>query len=128
MPPIRILHVDDDPDIRDIASLTLALDPELAVDSVDSGAAALDYMDATLPDLMLLDVMMPEMDGPALFRRMKDGEPLDSVPVVFMTAVSDTRIIDELVTLGAIGIISKPFDPLSLAEELKTMFHACPVA
>ena len=127
MQPIRILHVDDDPDIRDVAGLTLALDPELVVDSVGSGADALDFMAQTMPDLMLLDVMMPDMAGPSLFRRMKADPAMAQLPVVFMTAVSDTKIFDTLVELGAAGIISKPFDPLSLADELKTTFYGCPV-
>lgn len=123
MDKTNILHVDDDPDMRDLTRLTLELDEEFEVETVSSGADALLRMARSRPDLILLDVLMPEMDGPALMRIMRGRPDMSDIPVVFMTAVSDRGTIDELNALGALGIISKPFDAIALADDLKRLIH-----
>jgi CheY-like chemotaxis protein len=112
---LRILYVDDEPDIREIACLALSLDPDLDIRSCESGAEAVEAATEWKPDLVLLDVMMPRMDGPQTLAAMRDRADLASIPVVFITARTQTADIERLKTLGAAGVIAKPFDPMSLA-------------
>lgn len=118
---MQILHVDDEPDIREIAQLSLEMHPDNVVTSADSGATALKLLDELTPDLILLDVMMPEMDGPGLLAKLQERDEFSNIPVVFMTAAAQQQTIDELLALGAQGVISKPFDPMQLAEQLRAI-------
>ncbi len=118
---MKVLHVDDEPDIRDIAQLSLELDPQFEVDTAGSAAAALNRIEATKPDIILLDVMMPDMDGPSLFRVLRERGDTSDIPVIFMTAAAQRALVDHLMGMGAIGIISKPFDPVTLATELRNL-------
>ena len=115
MIPLRVLHVDDEPDIREIVELSLGLDPDLSVRSCASGSEALAATSDWPPDLILLDVMMPGMDGPATLARLRGASRTADIPVVFMTARAQARELEHFRSLGAIGVIAKPFDPLTLA-------------
>src|SRR5262249_5062967 len=115
----RILYVDDEADIREIATLSLSLDPELEIRACASGAEALATVDGWRPDLILLDVMMPGMDGPTTLARLREIPAALAIPVVFITARTQARELDRFLTLGAAGIIAKPFDPMTLAETAK---------
>ena len=115
----RILYVDDEPDIREIATLSLSLDPELEIRSCASGSEALTTVDDWRPDLILLDVMMPGMDGPTTLAKLRDNPSATAIPVVFITARTQARELDRFLALGAAGIIAKPFDPMKLAETAK---------
>jgi CheY-like chemotaxis protein len=117
--PFRILHVDDDPDIREIVELSLTLDPMFTVLSCADASEALGTAAAWGPDLMLCDVMMPVMDGPALVARLRKSSGTANIPVVFMTARAQPREIDHFMSLGAVGVIVKPFDPMTLAETVR---------
>jgi CheY-like chemotaxis protein len=119
MSSVRVLHVDDEPDIREVVEMSLGLDPELAVKSCASGSDALSASNEWPPDLILLDVMMPVMDGPTTFKRLRERPATVNTPVVFMTARAQTREIEEFVSLGAAGVIPKPFDPMTLAHSVK---------
>lgn len=123
---MKILHVDDEPDIREIAQLSLEIDPENDVVSASSGAEALKILEGFTPDAILLDVMMPEMDGPELLARLQEQKHFASIPVVFMTAAAQRQTIDDLMALGAGGVISKPFDPMELATELRNVIETRP--
>jgi CheY-like chemotaxis protein len=112
---LRILYVDDEPDIREVACLALSLDPELEIRSCESGAEAVEAAAEWSPDLVLLDVMMPRMDGPQTLAAMRERADLASIPVVFITARTQRADIERLKTLGAAGVIAKPFDPMMLA-------------
>ncbi|MGA2128339.1 MAG: response regulator [Xanthobacteraceae bacterium] len=124
MTALRILHVDDEPDIREVVDLSLALDPAFAVRSCDGGrdavAAAIDWP----PDLMLIDVMMPGMDGPATLAALRRTPQTAGIPVVFMTARAESQEIQRLKALGAVGVIAKPFDPMTLAATVRSQLHA----
>jgi CheY-like chemotaxis protein len=124
MTALHILHVDDEPDIREVVDLSLGLDPVFAVRSCDGGrnavAAAIDWP----PDLMLIDVMMPGMDGPATLASLRRTPRTADIPVVFMTARAQTQEIEHLKALGAAGVIAKPFDPMTLAAAVRSHFHA----
>jgi two-component system OmpR family response regulator len=119
MTRIHILHVDDEPDIREVAELSLGLDPVFVVRSCGSGDEALVVAAQWQPDVILLDVMMPVMDGPATLSRLRDNPLTARIPVIFMTARAQTRELDRFRGLGAIGVIAKPFDPMSLASSVR---------
>jgi CheY-like chemotaxis protein len=118
--PVRILHVDDEPDIREVVELSLGLDSDFVTRNVGSGKEALVVASEWLPDLILLDVMMPAMDGPATLAHLRADERTARIPVVFMTARAQAREIELLNSLGAMGVIDKPFDPMALAALVRT--------
>lgn len=118
--PGRVLAVDDDPVIQRLLQVNLEMegfDVELAAD----GAEALERMRASAPDLVLLDVMMPELDGWAVCEAMKADPSLADVPVIFLSARAQDVDIERGTGLGAAAYITKPFDPIdlvALVEEL----------
>ncbi|WP_076073247.1 response regulator [Sphingomonas montana] len=120
---LHVLHVEDDPDIRLIAGLSLALDDAIVLRSAPSGTAALAMLrgDAWRPDLLLLDMMMPEMDGTGLVTRIRAIDGLACVPVVFLTARAQPGDMELYRVAGSLGLIVKPFDPLTLAARLRAM-------
>ena len=120
MSAIRILHVDDEPDIREIVDLSLGLNRQFDVRACASGAEAVVTAAEWSPYLILLDVMMPEMDGPATLVQLRSNPQTSEIPVLFMTARAQTREVDELIALGAQGVIAKPFDPMALAAQVQS--------
>jgi CheY-like chemotaxis protein len=119
-PPLRVLHVDDEPDIREVVEASLGLDPDIVTRGCGSGDEALAVAVDWLPDIILLDVMMPVMDGPTTLARLRDNAQIGSIPVVFMTARAQSSELDRLRSLGAVGVISKPFDPMTLAATVRS--------
>ena len=115
MHPLRVLYVDDEADIREIVEISLGLDPAFAIHSCSSGEDAIAALAARPTDLILLDVMMPGMDGPATLTRLREGDDGRDVPVMFLTARAEASERDRLLALGAIGVIAKPFDPMTLS-------------
>jgi CheY-like chemotaxis protein len=111
----RVLHVDDEADIREVVEIALGLDSDLATRSCASGEEALATAAAWSPHIILLDVMMPAMDGPATLKRLRERRETAEIPVVFMTARAQSREIESFKSLGAVGVIPKPFDPMTLA-------------
>lgn len=119
---LKVLHVDDEPDIREVASLSLDLDGDMEVRSAASGTEALGVLaDGYRPDVILLDVMMPDLDGPGTLQRLRRLPGLEATPVVFMTARAQSHEQGRFVDLGAIGVITKPFDPMTLAKEIRDL-------
>lgn len=114
----EILYVDDEPDIREIVQMALGLVPAWSVSTVDSGLRALQSMHERRPDLVLLDVMMPNMDGPTTLQQMRSHPELQSIPVIFMTAKAMPREVARFRGLGAAAVIAKPFDPMLLGEQV----------
>lgn len=123
---LRVLYVDDDADIREIASLSLGLDPEIAVETASSGAEALERARQGGLDLILLDVMMPRMDGRTTFAALQELGLEPPVPIVFVTARTQAHEIAQFKALGAIGVIAKPFDPMTLARDVRAMHATSP--
>ena len=119
MSRLKVLYVDDEPDIREIATLALELDSEIEARSAPSGSAALQSATEWRPDAILLDVMMPDMDGPATLSRLRERETTRDIPVIFVTARAQSKEIAQLRSLGAIDVITKPFDPMELAAEVR---------
>lgn len=125
--PLSVLYVDDDADISHIVRLSLALDGTIAARFAGSGAEALALLAAgPLPDVAVLDVMMPGMDGPELLRRLRADPATAAIPVLFMTARARDDDIAGYRALGAAGVIVKPFDPLSLAQDIRTLVSGPP--
>jgi CheY-like chemotaxis protein len=120
MNAIRILHVDDEPDIREVVEISLGLNPEFEVRSCGSGAEAIAAAAEWSPFIILLDVMMPGMDGPTTLAELRKNPLTAEVPVLFMTARAQPREVEQFVALGAQGVISKPFDPMTLAFLVKS--------
>ena len=120
MTALRILHVDDEADIREVVEISLGFDPGFVTQSCGSGQEALAVALDWLPDIILLDVMMPMMDGPATLLRLRENEQTATIPVVFMTARAQTRELDRFRALGAVGVIPKPFDPMTLAASVRS--------
>lgn len=114
----RVLLVDDDPRIRKIAQIALQGVAHWQVSLAASGFEALEAAAKDRPDVILLDVMMPEMDGPTTLARLKESEQTASIPVIFFTAKVQKHELDSYLALGAAGIISKPFDPMTLPQEI----------
>ena len=119
-----LLYVDDDSDIREIVQMSLSLDGDLKVHTSDGGERALLKMKVEKPDLVVLDVMMPGMDGPSLLRRMRSDPELSRIPVIFMTAKVSTSDTGRLRELSSIGIIAKPFDPMTLGKQVRALWEA----
>ena len=122
----RICCVEDDDDIRRIMRLSLEKIGRMTVDLVADPALAIDSMIAFRPDLVMLDWMMPGMDGPALLRKMREVPETRALPVVFVTAKASQRELAELRALGAAGTISKPFAPKDLPDQLRAIWNELP--
>ena len=119
-----ILHVDDDENIRVLTALSFTLSRGGAVRSAASGVEALEALAAGLqPDLILLDVMMPDMDGPAVLARVRELPEHRNTPVVFMTAQTQDHERAALMALGAAGVVIKPFDPMTLGQQVHALLE-----
>jgi CheY-like chemotaxis protein len=128
MTALRILHVDDEPDIREVVGLSLGLDPDFSVRSCASGSEALATAADWSPDMILCDVMMPGMDGPATLARLRESPQIADTPVVFMTARAQTRELEHFKSLGAAGVIAKPFDPMTLPASVRSHMRSAGLA
>lgn len=118
----RVMHVEDDDDIREITRMALEAFGMLDVCSCASGAEALAAIDDYMPDLLLIDVMMPDMDGPAVLEALRRRGAGRDVPAIFVTAKAAEGEHQALKREGVVGIITKPFDPVSLADEVKSLW------
>ena len=119
----RILLVEDAPDIRLVIQVALERLGGFKVESCGSGQEAIEKGPAFAPDLVLLDVMMPEMDGPATLASLKNLPQFSEVPVVFMTAKAAQEEILRFKKMGALDVLFKPFDPNNLATMLLSLWE-----
>jgi two-component system OmpR family response regulator len=122
----KVLYVEDDEDIQRIVRMSLERVGKMTIEIVSNSSQAIDRMKAFKPDLVMLDWMMPEMDGPTLFRAMQQDPEVASLPVIFITAKASPRELEELVRLGAKGTISKPFSPKDLPDQLRGLWQTIP--
>lgn len=118
---MKILLVDDEAPIRRIGRLSLETVGRFEVVVATNASEALALAAAERPDLVLLDVMMPGMDGVATLAELKKSPELATIPVVFMTARVQRHEIERYVQLGALGVIQKPFDPMTLPDEVRRL-------
>jgi two-component system OmpR family response regulator len=118
----RILHVEDDLSIQAVAKVALEAVGGFTVLSCSSGQAALDQVQGFAPDFILLDVMMPGMDGPQTLERLGLLVDMTQIPVAFMTAKVQPNEIEHYRSLGALDVIIKPFDPMQLATQVRAIW------
>jgi two-component system, OmpR family, response regulator len=119
----HIACIDDDEDILRVAELTLKTIGGFKVTTFSSGEDALDGLKAAAPDLVLLDVMMPKMDGPSTLNAIKQRDDLKHLPVVFMTAKIQPSERRQYEAMGAAGVLAKPFDPATLSQEVNRLWQ-----
>lgn len=120
----KILHVEDDPDIQAVTRLALEKIGGFNVRTCSGGKEALAVAPEYATDLILMDVMMPGMDGPTTLQALRKMPKVDAVPVVFMTAKVQAAEIAQYKEMGAADVIVKPFNPMALAEEVKKIWAA----
>jgi CheY-like chemotaxis protein len=119
----RILYVEDEPDIQAVAKLALEMVGGFTVKICSSGEEALREAAAFAPDMILLDVMMPGIDGPATLKGLREQPALATVPVAFMTAKVQPAEVSQYKSLGALDVIAKPFDPMTLAGRVTDIWN-----
>jgi CheY-like chemotaxis protein len=119
--PRRVLMIDDEDDIREVAALSMEGVAGWHVLVASSAREGLRLALSEHPDAILLDVMMPEIDGPSTFRMLQDCEETRDIPVIFLTAKAQTAEQRALLALGSRGLITKPFDPLTLPAQIESL-------
>ncbi|MCK5353964.1 MAG: response regulator [Methyloprofundus sp.] len=119
----KILYVEDDPDIKRIAQIALEKVGGFEIKACNSGAEALAVVSEFMPDLILLDVMLPEMDGLEIQVILQQSTQTRSIPVVFMTAKVQKNDVEDYHRCGALGVIAKPFNPITLAGQLRELWN-----
>lgn len=123
IPPLdKILFVEDDPDIQFVAEMALSVKGGFKVCICGSGAEALVESRTFLPDLILLDVMMPKMNGPTTMKNLKEIPETSKTPVIFMTAKVQPHEVAEYKQLGALDVIFKPFDPMTISQRIRDIW------
>jgi CheY-like chemotaxis protein len=116
----RILIIDDEDDIREVAALSLESVAGWTVSTASSGADGIRAAHSEQPDAILMDVMMPAMDGPTTFREMQRSPQIAGIPVVLLTAKVQGVDQRRFAGLGVAGVLFKPFDPLTLADQMSS--------
>lgn len=125
-PPLNsILIVEDDPDIQAVARMALEALGGFSVEACDSGTTAVETAVAFRPDIILLDVMMPGMDGPSTLRALRANPQTAAIPIAFVTAKVQKAEVAKLKELGAVEVIEKPFDPMTLPDRVKAVWEKC---
>jgi len=119
----KILYAEDEPDVQTIVELTIQTMSDYEIKVCDNGKKLLDAVEEYNPDLILLDVMMPEMDGPTTFKNLQLNETTKHIPVIFMTAKAQVHEIESFTGMGVLGIITKPFDPMALCNEIQKIWN-----
>jgi len=119
----KILYVEDEPDIQAVAKLALEAIGGFTVKICNSGQEALAELPAYSPDLILLDVMMPGMDGPSTLKALRELDAFKATPVIFMTAKVQPQEVALYKELGALDVIAKPFDPMTLSASVRGIWE-----
>ncbi|MAP93910.1 MAG: hypothetical protein CMK07_03070 [Ponticaulis sp.] len=120
----KILYLEDDPHISEVAMIALRDIGGLDVVHCASGAEALEALKSFEPDLLLFDVMLPDMDGPGTLAAVRQVEGFEKTPVIFMTAKAQKHEQEQYMALGALTVIVKPFDAVMLADSLRSVWSA----
>ncbi|SIS75052.1 response regulator [Neptunomonas antarctica] len=114
----RILYAEDEPDIRQVASLALEVVGGFTLKTCNTGLEAVAEVEAFAPQLLLFDVMMPDMDGPSALAKIREMDAYRKTPAIFMTAKVQPNEIQRYLDMGAVDVIAKPFDPMTLATQI----------
>lgn len=118
----RILYIEDDDDIAAVAQLTLKAMGNFDVRHFRSGQAGIDAYESVAPHLILVDVMMPELDGPATVTHLKQVHGASCAPFIFMTARAQLSEQEQYRALGALDVIVKPFNPMTLCQKIQEIW------
>lgn len=119
----RVLYIEDEEDIRIVADIALKTIGGLDTRCCASGPEGLATLETFPAQLILLDVMMPGMDGPSVLSEIRNNEQYKNTPIVFITAKVQADEVDQLLSLGANAVISKPFEPMDMAQKLKDIWE-----
>lgn len=119
----RVLYVEDEADIQAVAKIALEAVGRFTVKICSSGEEAVREAAAFAPDIILLDVMMPGMDGPCTLKALREQPALACTPVTFMTAKVQPQEVAHFKSLGALDVIPKPFDPMALAGQVRRIWE-----
>ncbi|MEW5682060.1 MAG: response regulator [Pseudomonadota bacterium] len=119
----RIMHVEDDHSIQQVAKIALEAVGGFTVHTCSSGQQALTDYEAFAPQLILLDVMMPGMDGPTTLQHLRQQFDLSTVPAIFMTAKVQSSEVESYKALGAADVVVKPFDPMTLSDQIRQIWQ-----
>lgn len=119
----RVLYIEDEEDIRIVADIALKTIGGLDTRCCASGPEGLATLETFPAQLILLDVMMPGMDGPSVLSEIRNNEQYQNTPIVFITAKVQADEVDQLLSLGANAVISKPFEPMDMAQKLKDIWE-----
>lgn len=120
---MKVVIIDDEEDIRSVASMSLGILGGIEVVEAEGGRDGIAKAAAEQPDAILLDAMMPEMDGPATLEALRNNPDTASIPVIFLTAKAIRSEVDKLRAMGAAGVLSKPFDPTTLATQVREILE-----
>ncbi len=120
---MKVLIVDDEADIRRIGELSLQSVEGWDVLLAENGAQGMETAKAHNPDLILMDMMMPEMDGLTVLGQIREDPELESTPVIFMTAKVQRDEVARYLEAGAAGVVHKPFDPMTLPDEIRRILN-----
>jgi CheY-like chemotaxis protein len=118
---MKVLIIDDEEDIRAVVSLSLNHFGQIDVLEAESGEEGVNKASVEKPDAILLDMTMPVMDGPSTLAALRDNPNTKTIPVIFLTARAMTAEVERLKNMGAAGILTKPFDPETLASQVKNI-------
>lgn len=124
MPAQHILLVDDEDDIREVAAISLETVGDWRISSAGGGREAVAMALAEQPDVILLDVMMPDIDGPTTFGRLQQDPSTRDIPVILLTARAGTADRLRYEELGVCGVLTKPFDPMRLSDNVTAILEA----
>jgi CheY-like chemotaxis protein len=119
----KILYAEDEPDIQTVALMALETIGGFTVRACNSGQEAIEAASEFTPDLVILDVMMPGMDGPATLEALRKLPNMADVDVVFMTAKVQSQEVERYLQMGAVDVIAKPFDPMTLASQIEAIWE-----
>lgn len=124
----RILHVEDNEDMREIAKIALEVVGGFELKQFSDGISAINAVKTFKPDVLLFDVMMPTLSGPETYAKIKAIPGYENTPAIFLTVKAQARYAAEFKAQGAIGVISKPFDPMYLAAEIESLWQTSRIA
>ena len=119
----KILYVEDDPSVQAVVKISLVNIGKFAIKECWNGKEALEKIEDFMPDLILSDVMMPEMDGVTMLKKLRDDSRYDNIPLIFISARAQKHEVDEYLNLGAVHVLTKPFDPVTLPNQLKEIWE-----
>ncbi len=120
----KILYAEDEPDIQAVAQMALETLGGFEMVLCNSGLEALKVAPGAAPDLILLDVMMPGLDGPETLKKLREIDSLKDTPVIFLTAKAMPSEVDRFKAAGAVDVIAKPFDPMAISDQIRAIWDS----